>query len=133
MLLLEIDEQRPRHLVGPIGDGLIAGLHAIDGNILNGVGILLEEGKAEVKLINGSANINLEAQSLAKLGEFGGVNKDRIGSGTYFERYVKGAEESVKTMKMASESISRLADEYPDYRLSVFSTNAMMYITISLS
>ena len=94
---------------------------------------LIEEGKAEVKLINGSANINLEVQSVAKLGEFGGVNKDRIGSGTYFERYVKSAEESVKTMKMASESISRLADEYPDYRLSVFSTNAMMYITISLS
>jgi len=77
---------------------------------------LIEEGKAEVKLINGSANINIEAQSLVKLGEFGGVNKDRIGSGTYFERYVKGAEESVKTMKMASETISRFSDEYTDYR-----------------
>ena len=92
---------------------------------------LIEEGKAEVKLINGSANINLEVQSIARLGEFG--DRDRLGSGTYFERYVKSAEESVNTMKMASESIARLADEYPDYRLSVFSTTARMHITISLS
>lgn len=80
---------------------------------------LIEEGKADVKLINGAATINLKTQSMSA--DFGGVNKDRIGSGTYFERYVKGAEESVKTMKMAAESISRLADEYPDYRLSVYS------------
>ena len=94
---------------------------------------LIDEGMAEVKLINGSVNINLKLKAISKLGEFGGINKDRIGSGTYFERYVKEAEESVETMKMASESISRLADEYPDYRLVVYSTAASMYLTISMS
>lgn len=92
---------------------------------------LIEEGKADVKLINGAATINLKVQSMSA--DFGGVNKDRIGSGTYFERYVKSAEESVKTMKMAADSIARLADEYPDYRLSVYSMVASIYITISLS
>lgn len=94
---------------------------------------LIDEGKAEVRFINESVNVILKLKSISKIGEFGGINRDRIGSGTYFERYVKEAEESVETMKMASDSISRLADEYPDYRLSVFSTSAKMYITISLS
>jgi len=92
---------------------------------------LIEEGKADVKLINGAATINLKTQSMAA--DFGGVNKDRIGSGTYFERYVKSAEESIKAMKMAADSIARLADEYPDYRLSVYSMASSIYITISLS
>ena len=94
---------------------------------------LIEAGKAEVKLINGSVNVNLKLKNISKLGEFGGINQDRIGSGTYFERYVREAEESVETMKMASGSISRLADEYPDYRLAVYSMAASIYLTFTVS
>ena len=94
---------------------------------------LIEAGKAEVKMINESVNVNLKLKSISKLGEFGGINQDRIGSGTYFERYVREAEESVETMKMASDSISRLADEYPDYRLAVYSTAASIYLTFTVS
>ena len=96
---------------------------------------LIDEGKAEVRFINQndnqSVNVILKLKSISKLGEFGGINQDRIGSGTYFERYVREAEQSVETMKMASDSISRLADEYPDYRLVVYSTDSSMYLTIS--
>ena len=94
---------------------------------------LIDEGKAEVRFINESVNVILKLKSISKLGEFGGINQDRIGSGTYFERYVREAEQSVETMKMASDSISRLADEYPDYRLAVYSTDSSMYLTISTS
>jgi len=99
---------------------------------------LIEEGKAEVNswMMGMGANnltcrVTLIVKPFVKMGEFGGINSEKIGSGTYFERCVKDAEESVKTMKMAAESIARLADEYPDYYLSATQASDKIWITIS--
>lgn len=96
---------------------------------------LIEEGKAEVNSWMHSSQltcrVTLSVKAFVKMGEFGGVNSDKIGSGTYFERCVKEAEESVKTMKMATESIARLADEYPEYYLSATQASDKIWLTIT--
>ena len=91
---------------------------------------LIEEGKADV---NTRGRVAASVVLMAKgPGEFGGVNIDRIGSGTYLARYTKSLEEFTETMKHAAIAIERLADEYPDYRISIAQTSDKMYITILL-
>jgi hypothetical protein len=92
---------------------------------------LIEEGKAEVIPSQLTCRVTLSVKAFVKMGEFGGVNLEKIGSGTYFERCVKEAEESVKTMKMATESIARLADEYPEYYLSAVQASDKIWLTIT--
>jgi len=102
---------------------------------------LIEEGKAEVipsqlpalrkTAVGSTCRVTLSVKAFVKMGEFGGINSEKIGSGTYFERCVKDAEESVKVMKMATESIARLADEYPEYYLSATQTSDKIWLTIT--
>ena len=92
---------------------------------------LIEEGKADVNASSyESVSIRLMVKGPVKAGEFGGVNIDRIGSGTYLARYTKSLEEFTETMKQATLAIERLADEYPDYRIRISQTSDKMYITI---
>ena len=92
---------------------------------------LIDEGKADVNARGSAeASVVLKARGPEKAGEFGGVNIDRIGSGTYLARYTKSLEEFTETMKHVALAIERLADEYPDYRIRMAQTSDKMYITI---
>ena len=92
---------------------------------------LIEEGKADVNARGvKEVSVTLMAEGPVKAGEFGPMNIDRIGSGTYLARYTKSLEEFTETMKHAALAIERLADEYPDYRIRIAQTSDKMYITI---
>lgn len=97
---------------------------------------LIEEGIAEANLRQGrnneeSVSVKIKVKYQHKIADLGGINVDTIGGGTYFQRYAKSEVESARIFSMAADSIGRLADEYPEYRLSVTQTSTDLYMNIT--
>ena len=97
---------------------------------------LIEEGIAEANLRQGrnneeSVSVKIKVKYQNKIADLGGINVDTIGGGTYFQRYAKSEVESARIFSMAADSIGRLADEYPEYRLSVTQTSTDLYMNIT--
>jgi len=97
---------------------------------------LIEEGIAEANLRQGrfndeSVSVKIKVKYHNKIADLEGINVDTIGGGTYFQRYAKSEVESARILSMAADSIARLADEYPEYRLSVTQTSTDLYMNIT--